>query len=207
MQRYREFWGSKVQVVFEPFFLGGIMQGSGNKVWFRLSRLQPPATNAFKGKYMLGDLERGADFFKSPFRIRFPDNFPSNSLVCQRLLTALKLNQDLARMEKTSALFWEAYWSQNKDFSEANIRAVLQQLFSPAEIQALWDAKDSAAVKDELKRVSSLALDVGSFGAPWFIIQRHDGVQSTFFGSDRFEAIAHWLSLPYCGPVPSPSKL
>jgi hypothetical protein len=31
LKRYREFWGNKIDVEFVPFFLGGIMAGSGNK--------------------------------------------------------------------------------------------------------------------------------------------------------------------------------
>ena len=31
LKRYRDFWGGRIEVDFVPFFLGGIMAGTGNR--------------------------------------------------------------------------------------------------------------------------------------------------------------------------------
>lgn len=112
-----------------------------------------------------------------------PEVFPSNSLPCQRILTILKLKRD-SRLEAASIKFWEAYWGSNHEYTEENIRAALgvDSLFSKIELDQLWMAKDSAEVKDALKKTNAIALASGSFGAPWMVVRREDGQEQVIFG-------------------------
>ncbi|KAJ3402095.1 Glutathione S-transferase kappa 1, partial [Chytridiales sp. JEL 0842] len=54
-----------------------------------------------------------------------------------------------------------------------------------------------------LSKVTKHAVeDLGAFGAPWVLVEKEDGSKMTFFGSDRFEAIAFFLGKPYYGVNP-----
>ena len=54
-------------------------------------------------------------------------------------------------------------------------------------------------VKNMLKETTSSAVEDGAFGLPFIIIRQgkdHLGIEDeTFFGSDRFEVIAHKLGI------------
>jgi glutathione S-transferase kappa 1 len=63
---------------------------------------------------------------------------------------------------------------------------------------------DSQSVKDELTKFTTEAVETyGAFGAPWILVHFEDGSSESFWGSDRFEAIAFKTGKPWHGPVPS----
>jgi glutathione S-transferase kappa 1 len=66
----------------KPFFLGGIMNTSGN---------QPPATNPSKAVYLASDIMLLSDYWKVP--LVTPQTFPVNTLSVQRLLNVLYLSK------------------------------------------------------------------------------------------------------------------
>lgn len=104
-----------------------------------------------------------------------------------------------------SIRLWELYWGLNRDFSDESIRdAASFSGLSSSEIDTLFSEKDSEKVKEELKNATANATESGAFGAPWFVVENGVDQQiETFFGSDRLEAIAFTLSLPYYGPNPT----
>ena len=55
----------------------------------------------------------------------------------------------------------------------------------------------SPAAKQGLVRNTQAAVDCGAFGAPWIVVDTADGEKHCYFGSDRFELIAHRHQLPY----------
>jgi glutathione S-transferase kappa 1 len=194
MQRYRSIWNCQVE--FEPIFLGAVMQASGNK---------PPATNPAKAKHLAKDIQLNNLLFKPSIPlIKFPSNFPSNSLNCQRILTLIKLKGDFKTMEKVSIKFWEMYWGLDGDLGDEElIKSSLKDFYSAAEVERLWIDKDDAKVKGALKDATAKVISFGAFGAPWIHVERDDGAIADFFGSDRFESIAHFLGFEYRGVNPS----
>lgn len=52
-------------------------------------------------------------------------------------------------------------------------------------------AIDSDEVKEALKRTTSEAIEDGAFGLPYLAFEKRDNKIEGFFGSDRFELIAH----------------
>jgi glutathione S-transferase kappa 1 len=193
LQRCKKIWNCKT--VFEPIFLGAIMNASANK---------PPATNPSKAKHLAKDIQLNNLLFKPSLPLlKFPTIFPANSLACQRILTLIKLKGELQVMEKVSIKFWESYWALDGDISQEElIRSCLKDFFSPAQVDQIWADKDDVKVKEELKNTTAQVISYGAFGAPWIHVERDDGVVADFFGSDRFESIAHFLGFPYQGVNP-----
>ena len=184
LMRYQKIW--KVDIALKPMLLGGVMKGSGN---------QPPATLPAKAAYMQKDLQLATKFFQVP--LVFPTEFPYNTLLAQRTLVYIGLHHP-NQLESASRALWTAYWSQGQLLDEATLTKIL----GPLDFKAI----QSEPVKQALLKNTQDALESGAFGAPWFKCYKGDQVH-VFFGSDRFEAMAFVLGLPYHGPVPMATKL
>ena len=99
-------------------------------------------------------------------------------------------------------------WEKNQDISQWNIlETALMPHLQPHYLKSLPSLIESQSIKDELIHVTNFCVNLGAFGAPWIHIQFADGKEECFFGSDRFEIIAHLLNKPWYGPNPSQSKL
>lgn len=67
--------------------------------------------------------------------------------------------------------------------------------------KSIFEESTTGPVKAALQSATKDALDSGSFGAPWFVVEK-DQQKQTFFGSDRLEAIACFLEEQYVGLNP-----
>lgn len=146
------------QVVFRPFFLGGLMRSIGN---------QPPAMLPARGRYLFKDLQRWSAYYGVPLTV--PAAFPVNTLLAMRALIALP---DSERVPGTHAVF-AATWGEGRDVSDADLLADL------VGSQAVEQAR-SPAVKQELVRATDEAEQRGAFGAPTFFVG-----EEMYFGNDR----------------------
>ncbi|XP_070206648.1 glutathione S-transferase kappa 1-like isoform X2 [Littorina saxatilis] len=184
--RYRPHWDMELRL--RPFFLGGVMQGSGNK---------PPATNASKAAYLMTDLQRCADYFG--LELRQPQNFwdvmvTKGTIKTQRFITAVDLKHPQFT-EQLSKEMWKRIWEQ----------AAQKAGMSEAVIDDALSAMNSAEVKDTLRAVTQEALDLGCFGAP-FIVAHVNGKKEAFFGADRFPILAMVIGETWKGPLPGKSS-
>lgn len=68
---------------------------------------------------------------------------------------------------------------------------------------------ESIEIKAFLESTTVFASSKGCFGAPFMIVKDSNGKEDCFYGSDRFEQIAMFLSKPYLGyrPFEKQSKL
>ncbi|KAI9341534.1 glutathione S-transferase kappa 1-like protein [Zopfochytrium polystomum] len=197
--RYKPIW--KVDVTLVPFFLGGVMNLSGNK---------PPATHPAKGAYMMSqDLPNLSKLYKVD--LNFPVNFPEVSLKCQRILTAVRLEQP-DKLEDASRSLWHLYWRDQQSMQDdANLLRYLAPIVGEPKAREYIAVRcNDKAIKDELMRVTTFAVEsLGAFGAPLMVVEPAGGAggneerSSVVFGSDRFEVIAEMLGKPYLGAVPS----
>jgi len=191
--RYRTIWPMDLEL--KPFFLGGVMQGSGNR---------PPATVPAKGKYMTSDLRRLGSHFGLP--LKQPSDFAkvaTGTLPVQRLLTAVKLSRP-DKLESVSRALWVRIWSKDQDIAEeASVKAALAAggITDEAEQERLIAASKEQPAKDELKKVTEAALAYGAFGAPTFVVHTK-GKPELYWGSDRFETMCHQMKWPWHGPQP-----
>lgn len=167
----------------------------------------PPASNPFKARYMVSDLERLRMQYNIPIKSGYPNNFPFNTLPAQRILTVVKKEYP-AKLIPLSQSFWAKGWGQGVDIGlEEELLECLQSLFTREEIQELLRKSTEPAAKEELQRVTNEAVEgYGSFGAPWIVVKNGSKTES-FWGSDRFEAISYFLEKPWLGPDPKVGKM
>ena len=164
----------KVRFVYTPFLLGGVFKATGNEA---------PARNPAKGRYLFKDLNDCAQFLGVP--IKFPPFFPANSLRAMRV--AIWADQVGKGREYADHLLY-AYWVEGKDPSlDETIANGLRALGLDASTGIA--AADDSAIKEQLKKLTAEAVELGAFGAPTFVI---DG--EIFWGHDRLPIIASRLS-------------
>lgn len=197
MCRYRNVWNIDLKLC--PAFLGGIMQGSGNK---------PPGLVPNKFMFMTKDLARLSEYFNVPLNTPsdpFEAMFKKGSLTAMRFVTAVQMREKGgdAKVEQVSRELWRRIWSEDKDItlpaslSEAALKAGL----SESEIKEALELSTSKEIKEKLKSATQKALDYGSFGFP-MLVCHVNGNPEMFFGSDRFELMAHCIGEKWLGPQP-----
>lgn len=201
MCRYRNIWN--IDLKLRPAFLGGVMNGSGNK---------PPGLVPNKFLYMTKDLQRLSQYFGVPLQSPsdpFEAMFKKGSLTAMRFVTAVQEKEQKEvgggdqQVEKISRELWRRIWSQDQDITEAQSlqEAGIQAGLSEASIKDLLESSSSKEIKDKLKRSTEEALDYGAFGFP-LVVCHIDGKPEIFFGSDRFELMAHCMGEKWFGPKP-----
>jgi glutathione S-transferase kappa 1 len=211
--RLRPVWNLELEL--KPFFLGGIMQGSGN---------QPPAMLPARAKFMAEDVARNAILFDFPL-LPSPANFFSG--VARQVLRAQRTIQGrildgapAAEVEAlVTAMFFSIHADPDKrspsnelDIDDAFLLAALRKagLSEAAAAQAL-----RRAAADDVKRAltanTETALEAGAYGSPTMFVHVPGRPQPMMlFGSDRFEQLAKVLGLPYPGvgkPPPGQARL
>ncbi|XP_041843839.1 glutathione S-transferase kappa 1-like [Melanotaenia boesemani] len=197
MCRYRNVWN--IDLKLRPAFLGGVMQASGNK---------PPGVVPNKFMYMTTDLHRLGDYFDVPLKPPadpFKAMFEKGSLTAMRFVTAVQEREKGGdeQVEKVSRELWKRIWSEDKDITEpASLsEAAMKAGFSGSEIEEILKLSTSKEVKDKLKNATQGALNYGAFGFP-MVVCHVDGKPLMFFGSDRFELMAHCIGEKWLGPKP-----
>uniref|UniRef100_A0A667YUE7 Glutathione S-transferase kappa n=1 Tax=Myripristis murdjan TaxID=586833 RepID=A0A667YUE7_9TELE len=201
MCRYRNVWN--IDLRLRPAFLGGIMQGSGNK---------PPGLVPNKFLYMTKDLNRLAQYFDVPLQAPsdpFEAMFQKGSLSAMRFVAAVQEREKDGdkQVEQLSRELWRRIWSQDKDITEsASLSEAAVKAGLPAsEIEELLKLSTSKQIKDKLKSTTQEALDHGAFGFP-LVVCHVNGKAEMFFGSDRFELMAHCIGENWMGPQPGKSS-
>ncbi|XP_051576712.1 glutathione S-transferase kappa 1-like [Myxocyprinus asiaticus] len=196
--RYRSVWN--IDLKLKPAYLGGVMHASGNR---------PPGLVHNKFLYMTKDLRRLSEYFGVP--LSPPANvveamFEKGSLTAMRFVTAVaekETNGDMM-VEKVSRELWKRIWRTDQDITkdasltEAGLKAGLL----PTEVEALLHLAKSQPIKDKLKSVTQEAIDYNAFGFP-LTVCHVNGKAEPFFGSDRFELMAHCIGEKWVGPQPT----
>ncbi|XP_040021775.1 glutathione S-transferase kappa 1 [Gasterosteus aculeatus] len=204
MCRYRNVWN--IELKLRPAFLGGVMQGSGNK---------PPGVIPNKFQYMGKDLARLSEYFDVPLQTPadpFEVMFNKGSLNAMRFVTAVQEREKLGdnQVERVSRELWRRIWKEDKDITEPSSlsEAAMKAGLSDGEIKEVLELSSSKEIKDKLKSATKNALDHGAFGFP-LLVCHVNGKPEVFFGSDRFELMAHCIGEKWLGPQPdkSASKL
>uniref|UniRef100_A0A803JHB9 Glutathione S-transferase kappa 1 n=1 Tax=Xenopus tropicalis TaxID=8364 RepID=A0A803JHB9_XENTR len=197
--RYRNIWN--VDVSLRPGFLAGIIKASGNS---------PPPMVPQKFAYMVQDLPRVSACYQVPLRL--PSDFfqtiiKKGSLQAMRFVTAVEMSHP-EYLEPVSRELWIRIWSEDKDITEPEsmLEAAKKAGMSVDQAKKLIESISLPDVKNKLKQNTEEALKYGAFGMP-IIVAHVDGKPHMYFGSDRFELLAHQLGEKWMGPVPQKPRL
>ncbi|GAA99108.1 uncharacterized protein L969DRAFT_103154 [Mixia osmundae IAM 14324] len=195
LRRYERLW--QLQVDYRPVYLGGVMVAAGNK---------PPITVINKGIHMAHELSIIPGYVG--LQLQMPNEFPINTIHVARLLRVIKDRKPQALLPATDRFFECIFDGKGREM-EVTKAQNLPRLLSGIDgldeeaLKPLMEEAASAENKLRLKDEATEAVEEnGAFGCPWFTIERDDGEKRNFFGSDRFEIIAHWLGKEYRGPFP-----
>ncbi|XP_075204768.1 glutathione S-transferase kappa 1-like [Anomaloglossus baeobatrachus] len=197
--RYKNIWNVDIHLC--PGYLAGVMNTTGNS---------PPALVQKRGAYMGRDLRRLNEFYQVPLR-RPSDVFDvmlnKGSLSAMRFVTTVQMSHP-EFLEEVSRKLWMRIWSQDEDITEPeSILQAAKNAGMPEDLaKKLLATISSPEVKNKLKETTEKALAYGVFGMP-SIVAHIDGKPELFFGSDRFELLAHQLGEKWLGPVPQKSRL
>ncbi|KAF9994937.1 hypothetical protein BGZ80_011635 [Entomortierella chlamydospora] len=194
LNRYRQQWPD-VDIVYKPILLGGIMNSVKNQPLFNFPS---------KRNHMIADLDRISTLSGVPFK--FPENFPVNTVLPMRVLTALQKHEATEKYEQ--CIDKDEYFVHGRNISQPEvIQTALTPILSnsDAKVQSYLQMAGQADIKQAFKENTDEAVARGVFGAPTMIIKKageSEDKEYLFFGSDRFEVIAAFLGLPYPGLVP-----
>ncbi|HEX4842080.1 MAG TPA: 2-hydroxychromene-2-carboxylate isomerase [Limnobacter sp.] len=165
----------KRTVNYKPTLLGFVFKATGNSA---------PMMNPAKGKYAARDFARTARFHG--LTIRWPKQFPINATVGSRAILKLKATQPEKVGDFTRALF-RAYFVDQQDITtEDGVKAVADAMGLDG--AALAAANGDEAIKEQMKAAVQESVDVGMFGAPYFVV---DG--EAFWGQDRMDQLRRWV--------------
>ncbi|XP_077114875.1 glutathione S-transferase kappa 1-like [Ranitomeya variabilis] len=197
--RYKNIWNVDIHLC--PGYLAGVMNTTGNS---------PPAMVPKRGAYMGRDLRRLNEFYQVPLRRPsdvFDVMFNKGSLSAMRFVTTVQMSRP-EFLEEVSRNLWLRIWSEDKDITEPeSILQAAKKAGMPEDLaKKLLATITSPEVKNKLKETTEKALAYGVFGMP-SIVAHIDGKPELFFGSDRFELLAHLLGEKWLGPVPQKSRL
>jgi 2-hydroxychromene-2-carboxylate isomerase len=168
---------TRAELVYRPFFLGGVMQATGNR---------PPGTVPAKGAYMQRDLQRcakrvGVPLFMNPY-------FPMNTRGLTR--ATLGLDDDPALRDRfIDACFRHCYGIEDgiDPANPADLKTMCDaEGFDFDQIVALSEAPEN---KDKLRANTDEAVARGVFGAPSFLVG-----DELFFGHDRLDYVEEALT-------------
>jgi 2-hydroxychromene-2-carboxylate isomerase len=161
------------ELVHRPFFLGGVMNASGNS---------PPATVPAKGKYMLTDISRWSARYG--MELRFNPHFPVNTV---KVMRGALVAQEQGVFPAYHAAMFRAMWRDEKNLADPDVIAeVLTGVGLDA--QKLLGRIGDADVKDQLRRNTDEAVERGAFGSPTFFVG-----DQMFFGNDRLDFVEEAL--------------
>lgn len=161
-------------VRWEPFLLGGVFAALG--VPANLAGSLPEA----KQRHNARDLLRWAEWFGVP--LAPPAAHPRRTVLAMRAILAA----GEGRVPATHALY-RAYWVDGADVSDAHVvRAVLDR--AGLDGASCVERASDPSIKDELRRRTDRAIELGVFGAPTFFVRAE-----MFWGQDRLDFVSRAL--------------
>jgi 2-hydroxychromene-2-carboxylate isomerase len=161
------------EIVFRPFFLGGVMNDAGNS---------PPANVAAKGKWMWTDLKMHAARYG--IEMEMNPSFPFNTV---NLMRGCFPAEDEGVLRPYCDTCFRAVWAEGRNMAdkETAIEALNEAGLDGEKLMAGAAAPEA---KEKLKANSDEAVRRGAFGAPTFFIG-----EKMYFGQDRMEFVADAL--------------
>jgi 2-hydroxychromene-2-carboxylate isomerase len=161
------------ELVYRPFFLGGVMQAAKNS---------PPITVPNKGAYMMTEMQRWSKRYG--VEVNPNPHFPVNTLHVMRAAIAALGDKRFVDFHK--AMF-RGVWVEGRNLGDLE---VLKAAIDAAGLDgaAILTRSKEQDVKDELRQNSEEAVSRGAFGAPTFFVG-----EEMFWGNDRLDFVEEAL--------------
>jgi glutathione S-transferase kappa 1 len=214
LARYKDIW--RIEIVYRPIFLAGVVIGSGNT---------PPASLPQKAAWMNSDIQRSVMWYGLGNVFKgVPSNFqngvPRDALHLQRLLAVVANDKSVpqgVRFDLVDAAFHSTWEDAARRDEHNNLSMMTTDILKSLCVKSgMTDARAGELVsrsasnegKDALKANTDLAIQLGHFGSPTMIVHsdRFGAPSSTesftIFGSDRFEQLSFMLGKTWMGPTP-----
>ncbi|KAI9504816.1 hypothetical protein GGI25_005120 [Coemansia spiralis] len=172
MEKYRELWN--IEVDYRPFFLQTVMDEAQNT--FSPNKLP----------FLFADVKRTANITGIPFK-GMPPKYPYDPTIALCTLQYLKAK---GGMEEAMRRLWQMEYVGRRAPADADaVKEALRDMADAVD-QAIISPELLEAVQENTKRV----VELRGFGAPTILVYRDNDKPQMFFGSDRFEHIAVYLS-------------
>jgi len=152
------------------------------QVFGQTGGLPVPKRHPSRQAYRLQELCRWSEFTGLAFNLH-PKFWPADAtLASLSVIAAMRQGGDGGKLSRS---FLAACWAEERDVADpATVDAILVEGgFDPA---AVASGRDEAAV--EYDRNASFALELGAFGAPFYVIG-----DETFWGQDRLDFVERHL--------------
>lgn len=163
------------QVVWHPFLLGAAFSKAGTG---------PFMNTPLKGDYAKRDLERTAREHGIPFSLC--DVFALKQVAASRAVTWVNREHPEKTAELVHAIYRNAFVDGENFSTPESVAAIAGNIGLDG--NAVLDALNDQAIKDELRQNVDDAIERGVFGSPVFFY-----ADEPFWGVDHLEQLERWI--------------
>ena len=164
----------QADLLWEPMVLGGLFQADGTTPMHAIPK---------RARYMLNDLVMSTEALGIPFQFR--TEFIIKSITAMRAVLQLKQGEERARAVHP---IFRAAWAHDQDINDPEI---LASALNDAGFDglSLLEGTQQTAIKDQLRKNTEEAIELGIFGAPTMILND----EKMFWGHDRLKTLDYYL--------------
>ncbi|KAL8679651.1 MAG: hypothetical protein Q9224_007015, partial [Gallowayella concinna] len=174
------------EITYVPVFLGGIIKACGNT---------PPIHIKNKGPYMHHERRRWARLFDIPMKETLPPGFPANTILVQRVLTAVDMLCPERLQETVDRMFHASFALHQPVHERECLLGLLESVHGKFQAKEIMEKSTGDEAKKMLTARTEDIISKGSFGLPWFIATNIEGKVDHFWGFDNIAAVASHLGL------------
>lgn len=133
--------------------------------------------------------------------------FKHGSLPTMRFITSVRLRHPDAT-EHISRELYKSMFVRQEDVTSPEVLVAAGRAIGLTQEESLacHASMNDPEVKEELRKVTQMAVDYGAFGVPSIMVPDSEGQLQLVFGSDRMPIIAEILGKKYDGPLPAKPK-
>ena len=148
-----------------------------------------------KGKWIAKERLRWAHQFHIPMATDMPPEFPVNTLLVMRALTAI--NQLYPDHLETilAAIYEKSFVDRRAVHTLEAVKSILDSFLGMPAAEGVLSKAATSEFKQRLVQDTDEAIDSGAFGLPWFKATNPRGEEECFWGFDHLGQVCDHLGL------------